>query len=70
MYLLAVCYFMKLEYRRYCGRIVLCDTRVKAVAVVSMYDMSAAVRGNISREEIQAVKVRCSMQRWTDAENG
>lgn len=47
-----------------------CDTRIKAVAAVSMYDMSAAVRGNMSREELQAVKERLSMQRWTDAENG
>ena len=47
-----------------------CDTRIKAVAVVSMYDMSEAVRGNMGREEIQAVKERCSMQRWMDAENG
>lgn len=47
-----------------------CDTRIKAVAAVSMYDMSAAVRGNMSREEIQAVKERCSMQRWMDAEHG
>lgn len=47
-----------------------CDTRIKAVAVVSMYDMSAAVRGNMSKEELQAVKERLSVQRWTDAENG
>lgn len=47
-----------------------CDTRIKAVAAVSMYDMSAAVRGNMGREEIQAVKERCSMQRWMDAEHG
>ena len=47
-----------------------CDTRIKAVAAVSMYDMSAAVRGNMSKEELQAVKERLSMQRWTDAENG
>lgn len=47
-----------------------CDTRIKAVAAVSMYDMSAAVRGNMGREEIQAVKERYSMKRWADAENG
>lgn len=47
-----------------------CDTRIKAVATVSMYDMSAAVRGGMGKEEIQAVKERLSLQRWKDAENG
>lgn len=47
-----------------------CDTRIRAVAAVSMYDMSAAVRAGMSREEIQAAKERLSLQRWKDAENG
>ena len=47
-----------------------CDTRIRAVAVVSMYDMSVAVRGNMDKEELQAVKKRLSKQRWIDAENG
>ena len=47
-----------------------CDTRIRAVAVVSMYDMSMAVRGNMDKEELQAVKERLSNQRWIDAENG
>ena len=47
-----------------------CDTRIRAVAVMSMYDMNVAVRGNMNREELQAVKERLSNQRWLDAENG
>ncbi|MDO4293477.1 MAG: alpha/beta hydrolase [Eubacteriales bacterium] len=47
-----------------------CDTRIKAVSAVSMYDMTAAVRGGQSREEIQAAKEQLSRQRWIDAENG
>lgn len=47
-----------------------CDTRIRAVVTVSMYDMSAAVRGGMSKEEVQMVKERLSLQRWTDAENG
>lgn len=47
-----------------------CDTRIRAVAVVSMYDMSVAVRGNMDKEELQAVKESLSKQRWIDAENG
>ena len=47
-----------------------CDTRIRAVAVMSMYDMNMAVRGNRNREELQAVKERLSNQRWLDAENG
>jgi fermentation-respiration switch protein FrsA (DUF1100 family) len=47
-----------------------CDTRIRAVAVMSMYDMNAAVRGNRNKEELQAVKERLSNQRWLDAENG
>ena len=47
-----------------------CDTRIRAVAVMSMYDMNVAVRGNMDREELQSVKERLSNQRWIDAENG
>lgn len=47
-----------------------CDTRIKAVAAVSMYDMSAAVRGGMDTESIQETKERLSRQRWIDAENG
>lgn len=47
-----------------------CDTRIKAVATMSMYDMNAAVRGGMNREETQAVKDRLSRQRWVDAEKG
>lgn len=46
------------------------DTRICAVAVISMYDMNVAVRGNMNREELQAVKERLSRRRWVDAENG
>lgn len=47
-----------------------CDTRMKAVAAVSMYDMSVAVRGGMDAESIQETKERLSRQRWIDAENG
>ena len=47
-----------------------CDTRIKAVATMSMYDMSSAVRGNMDRESLHAEKERLSRQRWIDAENG
>lgn len=47
-----------------------CDTRIKAVATMSMYDMSVAVRGGRSAEEIQKTKERLAQQRWIDAENG
>lgn len=47
-----------------------CDTRIRAVATMSMYDMSEAVRGGMSREEIQKKKEALSMQRWMDAEHG
>ena len=47
-----------------------CDTRIKAVATMSMYDMSAAVRGGMRAEEIQKTKERLAQQRWIDAENG
>lgn len=46
------------------------DTRIKAVATASMYDMTAAARLGLSSEQLQAEKDRLSRQRWTDAENG
>lgn len=47
-----------------------CDTRIKAVATASMYDMSAAVRGNMDKAALQATKEQLAKQRWVDAENG
>lgn len=46
------------------------DTRIKAVATASMYDMSAAVRGNMDKAALQEAKERLAKQRWVDAENG
>ncbi|MDO5293945.1 MAG: alpha/beta hydrolase [bacterium] len=46
------------------------DTRIKACATASMYDMSAAVRMGLNEEQIQALKEQLSAQRWVDAENG
>lgn len=47
-----------------------CDTRIKAVATMSMYDMNVAVRGGMDRAAIQAAKEQLAAQRWIDAENG
>lgn len=47
-----------------------CDTRIKAVATMSMYDMNVAVRGNGDQKVIAEMKEQLSLQRWTDAENG
>lgn len=46
------------------------DTRIKAVATASMYDMSVAVRGNMDKAALQAAKDQLAAQRWRDAENG
>lgn len=46
------------------------DTRIKAVATCSMYDMSAAVRDALDPAALEAAKERLSRQRWTDAEDG
>jgi len=46
------------------------DTRIKAVATASMYDMTVAARGAMNKEMIQATKEKLSKQRWIDAENG
>ena len=47
------------------------DTRIKAVATASMYDMSD-VRGRIggNMEALEAEKNHLSVQRWADFENG
>ena len=47
-----------------------CDTRIKAVATLSMYDMSTAVRLGMDKVEIQKAKEKMSRQRWIDAEKG
>ncbi len=46
------------------------DTRIKAVATVSMYDMTVTARLGMSKEQIQQAKQKLSLQRWVDAENG
>lgn len=48
------------------------DTRIKAVVTTSMYDISDAAQGNgqLSKEDLQALKEQLSLQRWKDAENG
>ena len=47
------------------------DTRIKAVATASMYDMTAAARlGLDTPEALQAAKEKLAQQRWLDAENG
>ena len=46
------------------------DTRIKAVATASMYDMSVAVRGNMDKAALQAAKEQLAAQRWKDAETG
>jgi hypothetical protein len=46
------------------------DTRIKAVATASIYDMTVAVRGSMDKETIQATKEKLSQQRWIDAKNG
>lgn len=47
-----------------------CDTRIKAVATMSMYDMNAAIRGGMDKDAIRVAKEKLSRQRWIDAENG
>ncbi len=50
------------------------DTRIKAVATASMYDMSRSMsrgyKNSYTREQRQAVIDYLSQQRWNDAENG
>lgn len=47
-----------------------CDTRIKAIATASMYDISASVRDSLDKETLEKTKDRLSRQRWIDAENG
>lgn len=46
------------------------DTRIKAIATTSMYDMSVAGRSFMDKDAILATKEKLSKQRWIDAENG
>ncbi len=46
------------------------DTRIRAVATASMYDMSVAARMGMNADQIQATKEKLSAQRWIDVENG
>lgn len=46
------------------------DTRVKAVAAMSMYDMTVASRLGMNAETVQKTKERLNAKRWEDAENG
>lgn len=46
------------------------DTRIKAVATTSMYDMTAASRLGMDKAAVQEAKGKLSKQRWVDAENG
>lgn len=46
------------------------DTRIKAIATASMYDMSSAVREGMDKGTLFAAKDKLSRQRWADAENG
>lgn len=46
------------------------DTRIKSVATVSMYDMTAAGRSFMDKDTILATKEKLSQQRWIDEENG
>lgn len=46
------------------------DTRIKAVATASMYDMTKAVRLGMDEKDLKKRKEELSNQRWLDAENG
>lgn len=46
------------------------DTRIKAIATASMYDISYSKRKNKTMEELEVVKEKLSIQRWADYENG
>lgn len=48
------------------------DTRIKAVATASMYDMSKSMRGHgqPDAKKLQEMKEKLSLQRWIDAEQG
>lgn len=46
------------------------DTRIKAVATMSMYDMTVAARLGMDAEAVQKTKEQLAAKRWEDAENG
>lgn len=48
------------------------DTRIKAVATTSMYDISFSTRGKnqMTLQQLHKMKERLSLQRWEDAKNG
>lgn len=46
------------------------DTRIKAVATMSMYDMNVASRLGMDKAAVQAAKEQFARKRWVDAENG
>lgn len=47
-----------------------CDTRIKAVATMSMYVMTDAARLGMDKEAILKTKETLSLKRWEDAKNG
>lgn len=49
-----------------------CDTRIKAIATTSMYDISNSTRGRgeMSQKDLNLLKEELSLQRWKDVENG
>lgn len=47
-----------------------CDTRIKAMATVSMYVMTDAARLGMDKAQIQSAKESLSRRRWADFENG
>lgn len=46
------------------------DTRIKAVATASMYDITVASRLGMDKDTVQQIKEKLSAQRWMDAKNG
>ncbi|MBS5019769.1 MAG: alpha/beta hydrolase [Alistipes sp.] len=46
------------------------DTRIKAVATASLFDMAVASRLGMDEQTVRETKEQLSRQRWTDAENG
>ena len=45
------------------------DTRIKAVATASMYDMTKAVRLGLDEDSLRKTKEKLAAQRWADFEN-
>lgn len=48
------------------------DTRIKAIATTSMYDISDSIRGKgqLDKTQLYALKEKLSLQRWDDAQQG